>query len=62
MNSTENDGIVKGIELKPELNNKAVAEIAIPSTSTSYTNSRSNNKEKVNCENLIFFKNSRLIE
>ena len=38
-------GIVKGIELKPEINNKAIGEIAIPS-STSSTNSRSNNKKK----------------
>ena len=38
-----NSGIVKGIELKSEINNKAVGEVAIPSTST---NTRSNNKKK----------------
>ncbi len=39
-------GIVKGIQLKPEINNKAVAEIAIPSSNSSSTSSRSNNKKK----------------
>ena len=34
-------GIVKGIELKSEINNKAVGKIAIPSM---FTNSRSNKK------------------
>ena len=34
--------MVKGIELKPEINNKAIGEVVIPSTST---NSRSNNKK-----------------
>ena len=41
--STENDGIVKGIELKPELNNKAMGKIAISSSSSS---SNGNNKKK----------------
>ena len=27
-------GIVKGIELKPEINNKAIGEIAIPSSTS----------------------------
>ena len=41
-----NNGIVKGIELKPEINNKAVGEVVTPSTTTTYTNnSRSNNKQ-----------------
>ncbi|MGE5634497.1 MAG: hypothetical protein ACM3VV_04650, partial [Deltaproteobacteria bacterium] len=35
-------GIVKGIELKPEINNKAIGEVAIPSS----THNRSNNKKK----------------
>ncbi|HET9806778.1 MAG TPA: hypothetical protein VFP49_07705, partial [Nitrososphaeraceae archaeon] len=35
-------GVIKGIELKPELNNKAIGEIAIPPPSS--TNSRSNKK------------------
>jgi integrase len=39
-------GIVKGIELNPEINNKAVGEIAIPLSTSSSTNSRSNNKKK----------------
>ena len=38
----EQIGIVKGIELKPELNNKAVGEVAIPFS----TNSRNNNNKK----------------
>jgi hypothetical protein len=42
----EQTGIVKGIELKPELNNKAIGEIAIPPSTSSSTNSRSNNKKK----------------
>jgi hypothetical protein len=36
-------GVIKGIELKPELNNKAVGEVVIASNST-FTNSRSNKK------------------
>ncbi|MGE5634760.1 MAG: hypothetical protein ACM3VV_05970 [Deltaproteobacteria bacterium] len=39
-----NNGIVKGIELKPEINNIAIGEVVIPSTFTN--NSRSNNKKK----------------
>jgi hypothetical protein len=35
INGNGQSGIVKGIQLKPEINNKAVAEIAIPSTSSS---------------------------
>ncbi len=43
----QSGGIVKGIELKPEISNKAIGEIAISSTSnSSFTNSRSNNKKK----------------
>lgn len=38
-------GIVKGIELKPEINNIAVGEVATPSTTTYTNNSRSNNKQ-----------------
>ena len=35
-------GVIKGIELKPELNNKAIGEIAIPlSTSTNSRNNKS---------------------
>ena len=35
--TTESDGmIVKGIELKPEINNKAIGEIAIPSSNFFY--------------------------
>ena len=33
----EQIGIVKGIELKPELNNKAVGEVAIPFSTTAET-------------------------
>ena len=40
-------GIVKGIELKPEIKNKAVGTIKIPSSSTSSTNNRSNNKKNL---------------
>ncbi|HET9806287.1 MAG TPA: hypothetical protein VFP49_05225 [Nitrososphaeraceae archaeon] len=39
-------GIVKGIELNPEINNKAEGEIAIPLSTSSSINSRSNNKKK----------------
>ena len=38
IHDNEQTGIIKGIELKPDLNNKAVGEIAIPSSS--------NNKKK----------------
>ncbi|MGE5634201.1 MAG: hypothetical protein ACM3VV_03140 [Deltaproteobacteria bacterium] len=44
-NNNTNPRDLKGIELKPEINNKAIGEIAIP-PSTSITNSRSNNKKK----------------
>ena len=38
-------GMVKGIDLT-EINNKAVGEVAIPSSTFSNNNSRSNNKKK----------------
>jgi integrase len=41
--NNKGSGIVKGIELKPEINNKAVGEVAIPFTNN---NSKSNNKKK----------------
>ena len=37
------NGTVKGIELKPEINNKAIGKVIPSSTST---NIRSNNKKK----------------
>jgi TolA-binding protein len=40
------DGQIKGIELEKNLNNKAVGEIAIPSSTSTNNNSRSNNKKK----------------
>jgi hypothetical protein len=43
-NSNGQNGIVKGIELKPEINNKAVGEIGVIPSSTN-NNSRSNNKK-----------------
>jgi hypothetical protein len=41
-----NDKIVKGIELKSEINNKASGEVVIPSSNSTNNNSRSNNKKK----------------
>ena len=40
-----NTGIVKGIELKPEINNKAIGTV-IPSSTFTTNNSKSNNKKK----------------
>ena len=37
--------IVKGIELKPEINNKAIGTV-IPSSTFTTNNSKSNNKKK----------------
>jgi integrase len=44
--NNKGSGMVKGIELKPELNNKASGEVVIPSSTSTNNNSRTNNKKK----------------
>ena len=44
----DQSGIVKGIELKPEINNKAVGEVVTPSTFTNRVNISNNPGNSVN--------------